>query len=83
MSFQHQLNEVCQSSSLSNETMGNKVADFRQQITLLSFKFNELNSALKGSQQMSLHSKITSLTFKANTKENVNKPSLCPGVKMV
>ena len=49
MSFIRQLNEVCQSSSLSREMMGNKLADLSKQVTLLNFnqfQFNEINNAL-------------------------------------
>ena len=48
-SFLRQLNQVCQSSSLSSKMMGNKVGDFHKQITLLNFdkfQFNEINNAL-------------------------------------
>ena len=49
MSFIRQFNEVCQSSSLSREMMGNKPADLSKQVTLLNFnqfQFNEINNAL-------------------------------------
>ena len=49
MSFLHQHNEVCQSSSLPSELMGNKAVDFHKQITLLNFnkfQFNKINNAL-------------------------------------
>ena len=49
MTFLRQLNEVCQSSSLSSEMLGIKAADFYKQITLLNFnefQINEISNVL-------------------------------------
>ena len=64
MSFLHQHNEVCQSSSLSSELMGNKAVDFHKQITLLNFNKFQFNK-ITGSQQMPLQSEMMSVTFQA------------------
>ena len=50
-SFLRQLNQLCQSSSLSSEMIGNKTDDFHKQIILLNFnkfQFNEINNTLNG-----------------------------------
>ena len=49
MAFLRHPNAVCQSSSLYGETLGNKLADFHKQMTLLKFnkfQFSGINNAL-------------------------------------
>lgn len=72
-SFVRQSKELCESSSLFSEMMGNNnPVDFHKQITLLDFKkgqFNRTNNALIRSSTMDLHSEMTSVTFKSKTKK--------------